>query len=62
MGIALIPDILAKPLIDSGDLIHIAEHISGPQWPIYTLHAYQNEKPIYLTRFHQLICRFIDRM
>jgi DNA-binding transcriptional LysR family regulator len=60
MGIALIPDILAKPLIDSGDLVHIAKNISGPQWPIYTLHAYQNEKPIYLTRFHQLICRFID--
>jgi DNA-binding transcriptional LysR family regulator len=60
MGIALIPDILAKPLIDSGDLVHIAKNISGPQWPIYTLHAYQNEKPIYLTHFHQLICRFID--
>lgn len=60
MGIALIPDVLAKPLINSGELIHIAKDIAGPQWPIYTLHAYQNEKPLYLTRFHQLVCRFIE--
>jgi len=60
MGIALVPNILAKPLIDSGELIHIVKHVTGPQWPIYTLHAYQHEKPIYLTRFHQLVCRFIE--
>lgn len=58
MGIALIPDVLAKPLISSGELVHIATEWTGPQWPIYTLHAYQNEKPIYITRLHQLVCRF----
>lgn len=60
MGIALIPDILARPLIQSGELVHVAKDVCGPQWPIYTMHAYQNEKPIYLTRFHQLVCRLIE--
>lgn len=54
--IALVPDILAKPLIQSGQLVRIANNIKGPEWPVYTVHAYQQEKPIHITRFHQLIC------
>lgn len=62
MGIALIPDVLAKPLINTGELVHIAKNFTGPQWPIYTLHAYQSEKPIYITRLHQLVCRLINNI
>ena len=62
LGIVLVPDIVAKPLIDSGQLIHIAKSYQGPQWPVYTVHAYQNEKPIHITRFHQIICRSFERM
>ncbi|BCD99948.1 LysR family transcriptional regulator [Marinicellulosiphila megalodicopiae] len=56
LGIVLVPDILAKPLIESGELVHIAKQIQGPKWPVYAIHPYQQDKPIHLTRFYQLIC------
>lgn len=62
LGIALVPDIVARPLINSGQLTHIAQNIQGPQWPVYTVHAYQKEKPIHITRFHQIVCRNFDKM
>lgn len=57
LGIALIPDVIATPLIQSGSLVHIAKHLRGPEWPVYSVHAYQAEKPIHITRLHQLICQ-----
>ena len=60
MGIMLMPDVTAKPLIKSGELIHLMHNITGPLWPIYMVHAYQADKPILLTRFHQLICRYLN--
>jgi DNA-binding transcriptional LysR family regulator len=56
LGIVLLPDNVAKPLIKSGELVHIMEQFTGPVWPVHTLHAYQREKPVYLTRFHKLLC------
>jgi DNA-binding transcriptional LysR family regulator len=58
MGFVLLPEIIAKPLIKTGELVHIVEHISGPQWPVHILHAYQGKRPIHITRFHQIVCRF----
>jgi DNA-binding transcriptional LysR family regulator len=60
MGIVLLPDVIAKPLIKRGELTHISEQITGPLWPLYTVHAYQHDKPIHLTRFHQLVCRYFE--
>jgi len=60
MGIILLPDVTAKPLIKTGELIHLMDHITGPLWPVYAVHAYQADKPIHLTRFHQLICRQLN--
>ncbi|OGB50811.1 MAG: LysR family transcriptional regulator [Burkholderiales bacterium RIFOXYD12_FULL_59_19] len=57
MGIVLLPDVAAKPLLQSGELVHLVSGVTGPNWPVHTLHAYQNEKPIHITRFHQLVCR-----
>jgi len=57
MGIVLVPDIAAKPILKSGRLSHIAKNICGPEWPVYSLHAYKGEKPIHITRFHELLCR-----
>lgn len=57
LGIVLLPDIIARPLINSGQLVHIVKNIQGPTWPVYSVHAYQNEKPVHMTRFHQIICR-----
>ncbi len=63
LGMVLLPDNVAKPLIKSGELVHIMEQYTGPLWPLHTLHAYQREKPIHLTRFHQLVCNnFNDSM
>lgn len=61
MGIALLPDNAANPLIERGELIQLAPGITGPLWPFYTLHNYQQEKPVHITRFHQLVCRFFNR-
>ncbi len=61
LGIILVPDILAKHYIQTGKLIHIAPHLKGPQWPIYTVHAYQNDKPKHLSRFHELIVSSLRR-
>ena len=62
LGIALIPDVVARPLFRSGDLVHIATHLTGPEWPVYTVHPYQKEKPMHLTRFHQMVYRRFESM
>ncbi|MHA7925529.1 MAG: LysR family transcriptional regulator [Marinobacter sp.] len=60
LGMVLLPDVIAKPLIKSGELVHILDTVTGPLWPVYTTHAYQADKPIHLTRFHQLVCRYFN--
>ena len=61
LGMTLLPDVIANPLIKSGELIHVMDTYTGPYWPVYTIHAYQADKPIHLTRFHQLVCCFFNR-
>ena len=60
LGIVLLPDIVASPLIKSGEMVHILPQFTGPLWPLHALHAYQREKPIHLTRFHQLLCNYFN--
>jgi len=60
LGIVLLPDNVAKPLIKSGELVHIMKQFTGPLWPLHAVHAYQREKPIHLTRFHQLLCNYFN--
>jgi DNA-binding transcriptional LysR family regulator len=60
LGIVLLPDNVAKPLIKSGELVHIMQQFTGPVWPLHAVHAYQREKPIHLTRFHQLLCNYFN--
>jgi len=60
LGMVLLPDVIAKPLIKAGELVHIMNTVTGPLWPVYTIHAYQYDKPVHLTRFHQLVCRYFD--
>jgi len=55
LGIALLPDIVAKPLIKQGKLIHVLPDLSGPAWPVYSFHAYQKNRPEFISRFHQLV-------
>ena len=60
LGLVLLPDNVAKPLIKSGELIHVMKQYTGPLWPLHTLHAYHREKPIHLTRFHQLVSKYFN--
>lgn len=62
MGIALLPDIAARPYFQSGELIHVMREFTGPRWPVYFLHAYQQKKPLHIDRFHQLIQIFFSRL
>lgn len=62
MGIVLLADVVAKSYIRSGELIHIVDRVTGPRWPVHTLHAYQGEKPVHVTRFHQLVRRFFTEL
>lgn len=58
LGIVLLPDVVAKPLLKTGELVHVLAGVTGLQWPIFTVHAYGGEKPIHISRFNQLICRY----
>jgi len=60
MGVVLLPDVSARPLLKSGELVHLLDWVTGPLWPLYSVHAYQNDKPLHLTRFHQLVCRYFE--
>jgi len=62
LGIVLLPDVVARPLLKTGELVHILDRITGPRWPVHTLHAYKGDKPVYVTRFHQLVCRFFTEL
>ena len=59
MGIVLLPNFVAKTLIDNGSLEHLVSDIKGPNWPIY---AIQNEKPIYVARFYELVCQIYKNL
>jgi DNA-binding transcriptional LysR family regulator len=60
LGMVLLPDNIARPLIKSGELIHVMDKFTGPLWPLHTMHAYPRTKPVHLTRFHQLICNYFN--
>lgn len=60
LGMVLLPDNIARPLIKSGELIHVMDKFTGPLWPLHTMHAYSKEKPVHLTRFHQLVCNYFN--
>ncbi len=62
LGIVLLPDVVARPLLKTGELVHIVDQITGPRRPVYSLHAYQGEKPIHVARFHQLVSRFFTEL
>jgi len=62
MGIVLLPDIVATPLLKTGELTRLLDNITGPHWPIHTIHAYQREKPVHITRFHQIVCHFFSQL
>lgn len=59
LGISLLPDCVAQPLLQSGKLAHILPQVSSYPWPVYTLHAY-SKTPIHIQRYQQLLQCFFD--
>ena len=55
MGIALIPEFIARPEIRRGNLVHLLPDFHGVPWHFYFLHRYEVSKPAYIERFHQLV-------
>jgi DNA-binding transcriptional LysR family regulator len=60
LGWILVPDVVARPFIKSGVLVHLLPDWTGPNWPVHTLHAYPKEKPIQVERFHHWVKLFFD--
>lgn len=57
LGVVLLPDVVASPLLRTGELVHVLPAYTGPRWPVHILHAYQHDRPRHIARFHQLIVR-----
>lgn len=60
LGIALLPNIICQPLIDEGKLVRVLPQYTGPHWPFYFIHPYKGEKPLHITRFHQLVKHYFS--
>lgn len=55
MGMALLPEFVALPHLAAGRLVRVLPVYQGRQWPFYMVHRFQNEKPIHVARFYQLV-------
>jgi len=62
MGIVLLPDVAASPLLKTGVLSRLMETVTGPLWPVYALHAYDRKKPKHINRFIQIVNRYFSRL
>jgi DNA-binding transcriptional LysR family regulator len=60
MGMVLLPDAFAGPFLNSGDLVRILPEVTGPRWPIYSIHPYQKDKPVHVRRFQQLVKLYFE--
>lgn len=61
LGIVLLPDISASPSLLDKSLIRLLPDQHGARWPFYFMHAFQAEKPQYVTRFYQLISHYFSK-
>lgn len=61
MGFVLLSAIASEPLVKTGQLVRILNNHRGKQWPFQFVHPFQGEKPIHVTRFHQLVRHFFEK-
>ena len=61
MGIALLPEFVIQSAFSSGRLVRVLPEYQGWQWPFYMVHRFHGEKPIHITRFHQLVKHFFSK-
>ena len=61
MGVVLYPEFLAQEAMLSNQLRRIIPDVQGRTWHFYFLHQFQNNKPIHVSRFYQLICYYFNK-
>ena len=61
MGIALLPEFSLKKYLAKGDLVRVLPDFQGRHWPFYLVHRFSGDKPIHITRFHQLVKYFFAK-
>ncbi|MCJ8337175.1 MAG: LysR family transcriptional regulator [Pseudomonadales bacterium] len=61
MGIGLLPEFTLQTAFATGELVRVFPGYTGRQWPFYMVHRFLGEKPIHITRFHQLIKHYFAR-
>jgi len=61
MGIALLPEFVIQSEIANGRLVRVLPEYQGWQWPFYMVHRFHGEKPIYVSRFYQLVKHFFAK-
>lgn len=57
LGAALIPEIGGLEHDEKRQLVRVAPGFRGRAWPFYFVHPYQDEKPIHVRRFYELLKR-----
>ena len=61
MGIALLPEFVLQNAFKDGRLVRVLPQYYGRHWPFHLVHSFHGEKPIHVTRFHQLVKYFFDK-
>ena len=61
MGYAILPEYIIEDEIKEGKIVRILPKYQGRVWPFYYVHRFQNEKPIHVKRFYQLMKHFFDK-
>ncbi len=62
MGCALLPEFYIQSEIADGQLQRILPDRQGRQWPFYLVHRFHGEKPVHVTRFHQLVTHYFSQL
>jgi len=61
MEVALLPEFIVQKHIANGSLVRVLPEYQGWQRPFYRVHRFHGEKPIYVTRFYQLVKHFFAK-
>ena len=61
IGVALLPKFVIQSEFASGRLIRVLPEHQGWQWPFYMVHRFHGEKPLYISRFYQLVKHFFSK-
>jgi len=62
MGLILAPSIAVKAMVNKGELIHTFKDFCGPCWQVNMIHSYKGKKPLFITRFHQLVKSLFEEL